>query len=136
MNPSRDRPVPTAWRAFFLVAGLYDALLGLVFLLAGETILTAIGMKLPPYIAYIHLSAIFIVVQGLSYLLVYRDAWSNLGLVWVGVAYKASYAALVFYYLATGQLPSTFFILWAVFDVGFMVGFLVFLRAAMGRRAA
>ncbi len=136
MNPSNDRPVPTAWRAFFLVAGLYDALLGLAFLLAGETILTAVGMKLPPHIAYIHLSAIFIVVQGLSYLLVYRDAWSNLGIVWVGVAYKASYAALAFYYLATGQLPSQFFIPWAVFDVGFMVGFVVFLRAAMGRRAA
>lgn len=136
MNPSNDRPVPTGWRAFFLLAGLYDALLGLAFLLAGETILTDIGMKLPPHIAYIHLSAIFIVVQGVSYLLVYRDPRSNLGIVWVGVAYKASYAALVAYYLAAGQLPSQFFIPWAVFDLGFMVGFLAFLRAAMGRRAA
>lgn len=136
MNPSRDRPVPTAWRTFFLVAGLYDVLLGLAFLLAGETILTAVGMKLPPHIAYIHLAAIFVAVQGLSYLLAYRDAWSNLGVIWVGVAYKASYATLAAYYLATGQLPSIFFIPWAICDVAFMVGFLVFLRAAMGRRAA
>jgi hypothetical protein len=136
MIPSNDRPVPTGWRAFFLVAGLYDALLGLGFLLAGETILTDLGMKLPPHIAYIHLSAIFIAVQGLSYLLVYRDPRSNLGIVWVGVAYKASYAALVIYYLAVGQLPSQFFIPWAVFDLGFMVGFLAFLRAARGTRTA
>jgi hypothetical protein len=93
MNPSADRSVPTGWRAFFLVAGLYDALLGLAFLVAGESILTNLGMALPPHIAFIHLSAIFIVVQGLSYLLVFRDPLANLGIVWVGVAYKASYAA-------------------------------------------
>jgi len=136
MNRSADRSVPTGWRAFFLVAGLYDALLGLAFLVAGESILTNIGMALPPHIAFIHLSAIFIVVQGLSYLLVFRDPLANLGIVWVGVAYKAAYAALVGYYLVIGQLPSDFFIPWAIFDLGFMVGFLVFLRAAMSRRTA
>jgi hypothetical protein len=136
MNPSRDRPVPTTWRTFFLVAGVYDVLLGLAFLLAGETILTAVGMTLPPHIAYIQLAAIFVAVQGLSYLLAYRDAWSNLGIIWVGVVYKASYATLAVYYLVTGQLPSIFFVPWAICDVAFMVGFLVFLRAAMDKRAA
>ena len=64
---------------------------------------TAIGMELPPHIAYIQLAAVFIVVQGLSYLLPWRDAWSNEGVVWVGVAYKASYAALAAWYLVIGH---------------------------------
>jgi hypothetical protein len=136
MSTSVGAPVPTTWRAFFLVAGLYDLLLGLAFLLAGEPILDAIGMELPPHSAYIQLAAVFVLVQGLSYLLVYLDAWSNLGIVRVGVAYKAGYSGLAFYYLAIGQLPSAFFIPWAILDLGFMVGFLVFLRAATSRRTA
>ena len=135
MNAPSDRSVPGTWRALFLVAGVYDVLLGLAFLVAGESILTSIGMKLPPHIAFIHLSAIFIVVQGVSYLLVWRDAWSNVGLVWVGVLYKASYVGLAAWYLATNRMPSSFFIPWAVADAAFLVFFLLFIRAAGERRA-
>jgi hypothetical protein len=120
-----DRAVPLVWRWFFLIAAVYDIALGLAFMLAGETILDAI-----------QLAALFILVQGFSYLLPWYDAWSNEGVVWVGVAYKGSYAALTAWYLAIDMLPSTFFVPWAVVDVGFMLGFLWFLRAARRRRRA
>ncbi len=120
----------SAWRSFFLVAAVYDIGLGLAFLVAGETILDAIGMTLPPHIAYIQLAAVFIVVQGLSYLLPWRDLEANRGVIWVGVVYKATYAALVAWYLVLGQLPSAFFVPWAVVDLGFMLGFLWFLRGS------
>jgi hypothetical protein len=136
MSTSIDRSVPAAWRWFFLVAAVYDITLGIAFMVAGETILKAIGMELPPYVAYIQLAALFILVQGLSYLLPWRDAWTNEGVVWVGVAYKGSYAALAALYLVMGLLPSVFFIPWAIIDVGFMIGFLWFLRVAARRRAA
>src|SRR3972149_1606482 len=136
MNTSIDRPVTSGWRTFFLVAGLYDVILGVAFLLAGEAILEAIGMELPPHTSYIHLAAMFVLVQGFSYLVAYRDPWANQGIVMVGVAYKASYAALVFYYMAIGELPSPFFIPWAIIDLGFMIGFLLFLREAGRRRGA
>jgi len=122
--PDDQRTATSTWQA-----------LGLAFMLAGETILDAIGMDLPPHIAYIQLAAIFILVQGFSYLLPWRDAWSNEGVVWVGVAYKGSYAALAAWYLVIGILPSVFFLPWAVIDVGFMLGFLWFLRVAARRRA-
>ena len=64
---NRTDTTTPAWRIFFLVAGVYDLLLGLAFMLAGETILEAIGMELPPHITYIQLAAIFILVQGLWY---------------------------------------------------------------------
>ena len=130
MNTIVDSLVPSGWRTFFLAAATYDLILGAVFLVAGESVLTTIGMALPPHIAYIQLAAVFILVQGLGYWLVYRDPLANLGLVRIGIAYKATYSGLALYYLVTGQLPSAFFIPWAVVDVLFLIGFVMFLRAA------
>ncbi|HEX5395948.1 MAG TPA: hypothetical protein VFX74_02540 [Candidatus Limnocylindria bacterium] len=135
MNRTSDRPVPAAWRWFFLVAAAYDMALGLAFMVGGERILDAIGMEVPPHVAYIQLAAVFITVQGLSYLLPWHDPWANEGVVWVGVAYKASYAALAGWYLVMGMLPSMFFVPWAALDVCFMIGFLVFLREARRQRS-
>jgi hypothetical protein len=69
-------------------------------------------------------------VQGLGYWLVYRDPFDNLGLVRVGVAYKATYSGLALYYLLIGQLPSVFFVPWAVVDLLFLISFVIFLRVA------
>jgi len=133
MSTIVGRPVPSGWRTLFLVAALYDLILGAVFVVAGESILTAIGMTLPPHIAYIQLAAVFIFVQGLSYWFVYRDPFANLGIVRVGVAYKAAYSGLVLYYLVIGRLPSAFFIPWAIVDLLFLVGFVMFLQLAARR---
>ena len=130
MSATVQRSVSSGWRTFFLVAALYDIILGAAFLVASEPILTAIGMTLPPHIAYIQLAAVFVVVQGLGYWLVYRDPLANLGIVRMGVAYKAAYSGLALYYLANAQLPSVFFIPWAVIDLLFLIGFVMFLRAA------
>jgi hypothetical protein len=136
MTATLERSDSAIWRAFFLVAALYDILLGAAFLVFGEQVLAAIGMELPPHIAYIQLAAVFVFVQGLSYLLVFFDPPGNLGLVRIGVAYKAGYAGLALWYLVLGILPSVFFIPWAIVDVLFMVGFVLFLRAAGRSRLA
>ena len=99
-------------------------------MIAGEQLLSAIGMELPPHIAYIQLAAVFIFVQGLSYALVYREPLANLGIVRVGIAYKAAYAGLALWYLVIGVLPSVFFLPWAAIDLAFLVGFVLFLRVA------
>lgn len=136
MTRLMERPEAPGWRTLFLVAALYDVVLGLLFFLFGEMLLEAIGMELPPHIAYIQLAAVFVVVQGLSYWFVFRDPPGNLGLVRVGVLYKLAYSGLATYYLVIGQLPSPFFIPWAVFDLLFLVGFVLFLRAASASRSA
>jgi hypothetical protein len=129
MNTNADRQL-SGWRIFFLVAALYDMFLGVAFVLLGEQILGAIDLELPPHIAYIQLAAVFIFVQGFSYLLPFRDPLGNLGIVRVGVVYKVAYAGLALWYLAIGILPSPFFIPWAIIDLGFLVGFVLFLRQA------
>ena len=134
MSTSADRQM-SGWRIFFLVAALYDMILGVAFVVFGEQILGAIDMELPPHIAYIQLAAVFIFVQGFSYLLPFLDPLGNLGIVRVGVVYKVAYAGLALWYLAIGALPSVFFIPWAIIDLGFLVGFVLFLRAAGSRTA-
>ena len=136
MSLTYERPDWPGWRTFFLVAALYDIILGAVFFVFGEQILDAIGMDLPPHIAYIQVAAVFIFVQGLSYGFVYRDPPNNLGLVQVGVIYKVAYIGLAVYYLVIGDLPSVFFIPWAIVDVLFLIGFGLFLRAASRPRTA
>ncbi len=123
------------YRWFFLVAALYDLALGVAFFFLYEPIFKAIGMPLPSHVSYIHLSAVFVFVQGLGYWFVYRDPLANLGIVKVGVAYKASYSALAAYYLVTDQLPAMFFAWFGLFDFLFFLGFVWFLRWA-GRGAA
>ena len=136
MSTALARPSLAAWRWFFLVAGAYDMALGLAFLVAGDSILEAIGMAAPPHVAYYQLAAVFVFVQGFSYLVVWRDPAASRGLVWVGVVYKGAYTALAVWYLALGILPSAFFAPWAVADFLFMLGFLWFLRGRWARGAA
>ena len=48
MNTNASAHVSSSWRDFFLVAALYDLLLGAAFVVFGEQLLNAIGMELPP----------------------------------------------------------------------------------------
>ena len=86
MSTSIERPVPAPWRWFFLVAALYDIGLGLVFLVGGEPVFEAIGMELPPHVSYIQLAAVFVTVQGLSYLFAmagpHGRTWASSGSAW------------------------------------------------------
>jgi hypothetical protein len=119
--------VSPAWHWFFMLAAVYDIGLGLAFLVGGDAILEAIGMQVPPHVAYFQLAAVFVLVQGISYLFAWHDPVANRGIIWVGVIYKAAYSGLAAWYLALGLLPSVFFVPWAVADLLFMIGFLWFL---------
>jgi hypothetical protein len=132
MTGSSTRGVTTGWRLLFLVAAVYDIALGIAFMVAGEAVLDAIGMVGPPHVAYIQLAAVFVTVQGVSYLFAWWDASANRAIVWVGVIYKAGYTGLAAWYLLLGMIPSVFFIPWAFADLAFLVAFLVFLRRHPG----
>jgi hypothetical protein len=122
------------YRLFFLVAAVYDMALGVAFFFLYQPIFEWLGMTLPPHVSYIHLPAVFVFVQGLSYLIAYANPLGNLGIVKVGVAYKGSYTALAAYYLVTDQIPAMFFAWFGLFDFFFFIGFVWFLRWA-GRGA-
>ncbi len=115
------------WRLLFLVAAAYDIALGIAFFFFGTGMFDWLGMTQPPHVSWFQLPAVFVFVQGVSYAFVWADPMHNLGLVKVGVVYKAGYAALAAYYLLTDQIPAAFFAWFGLFDLVFLIGFVWFL---------
>jgi hypothetical protein len=130
MTASAASATLARYRWFFLVAAVYDLALGIAFFVAGQQIFDWLDMGTVTHISYIHLPAIFVAVQGFSYLLVWQDPLANLGIVKVGIVYKAGYSLLAAYYLLTDQIPAMFFAWFGLFDFLFLIGFVLFLRWA------
>jgi hypothetical protein len=118
------------FKMFFLVAALYDMVLGGVFFLFYGPVFEMMGVELPNNASYIHLNAGFVFVQGVGYWFVYRNMVRNVDLVKVGIIYKTVYTLVAVYYFAIGQLPDAIFAWFALFDVLFIVGFIRFLMLA------
>jgi hypothetical protein len=126
----------TGYRTFFLVAALYDLVLGAAFFVAYGPTFELLGIDLPNNTSYIHLTAAFVFVQGLGYWLVYQAPAANRGIVQMGVAYKTAFAVLSFYYFAIGELLHPVFLVFGILDVGFLIGFVMFLRATSNADSA
>lgn len=116
------------WRTFFLVAAIYDIVLGAAFFLLYGPLFSALGIELPNNTSYIHLTAAFVFTQGLGYWFVYQDPPANVGIVKLGIVYKAIFSGLAFYYLAIGELLHPVFLVFGVADLLFLIGFAYFLR--------
>jgi hypothetical protein len=123
------------FRSLFRVAALYDGVLGATFFFLYQPIFRSLGIPLPDNASYVHLTAGFVFVQGVGYWLVSRNIWGNVDIVRMGVLYKAIYTAVALYYLAVGQLLNAVFAWFAVFDIVFLVLFVLFLmRAGPGQQ--
>jgi len=122
-----------AYRPFFLIAALYDLVLGLAFFFFWPVLFPALEMEAPTNASYVLLSAAFIAVQGFGYFLVWRDPARNIAIVTLGAVYKATYIVVALVSIWRGELPHDLFAWFAISDALFMIGFLRFLAAA--RRA-
>ncbi len=126
----------TNFKTFFLVAALYDIVLGAAFFILYAPLFSALAIELPNSITYIHLTAAFVFVQGVGYWFVYQDPDANHGIVKTGVIYKIAFAGLSFFYLAIGQLPHPVFAVFGAMDVLFLIGFMMFLKGERDRQPA
>lgn len=120
MSPARTR----TYRGLFLVAAIYDIVLGIVFtFFAGPAFdLLDIRDEMPEG-GYIPLIGAFLFVIGIAYVLIYRgDLWRNRDLILVGVLYKLAYSAIAFTFWAMGEVPHIVFpALFGVVDAVFFV---------------
>lgn len=121
------------YRTFFLIAAIYDLVLGAVFFLFHAPAFELLAIEPPNNTSYIHLTAAFVFVQGLGYWFVSQAPIANRGIAKIGVAYKAAFAALSIYYLLIGELLHPVFLVFGLLDIGFLVGFMMFLRATADR---
>lgn len=117
------------YKGLFLVAGLYDFILGLMFFLFYIQIYNFFGINLPNHPEYIQAPAIFIVVLGVMFFYVFKNMYRNADLVKVGALSKIAYSGLTFYHYYFADLH-WIFALFAWFDILFLILFILFLYQA------
>ncbi len=124
------------YKGVFVVAAWYDLILGIAFLFLYAPIYAALGIRMPESTAYLQTAAAFVAVQGLGYLLVARNMERNVDIVWMGVVYKAAYAAVSLYHTQQRTLPHAVFAVFGLADIGFLALFVFFLLETRAPRRA
>ena len=113
------------YKSLFLVATIYDLVLGIVFIFFNRQLFELLGAtdSLPEFGGFILLIGAFLFVIGIAYLLIYLgDLQQNRDLITVGALYKLAYCSIAFYCLAIGDYPHLIFIsLFGVTDLIFFV---------------
>jgi len=121
MSTSREK----YYKALFLIAAIYDILLGIIFTFFYRFAFQFLGIaeKMPQHGAYISLIGAFLLVIGVAYALIFvGDLQRNRDLITVGVLYKLAYCAIALYYFAVGQVPHMVFVtLFGIADFVFLV---------------
>jgi hypothetical protein len=111
-------------KVLFLVAGIYDGLLGAAFLFFGMAIFHRTGVTPPNHIGYIQFPALLLITFGIMFLRIAQDPLKNRELMWYGVALKASYTGVAFWHHLQGGIPMLW-IPWAWIDLLFLILFLI-----------
>jgi len=122
MDPSRER----YYKALFLIAAIYDIVLGVAFTFFHVPVFDMVGVT-PPDGGYIQLLGTFLLVIGIAYYLIWRgDLQRNRDMILVGTLYKLAYASVAFVNWATGDVPHVVFA--AVFGIADLVFFVLMLE--------
>ncbi len=114
------------FKGLFLVAAIYDFILGLAFFFFYKPLYAYLGIALPDYPVYLQMAAAFVIAMGVGYYFVYKNLYRNIDLVKLGVVYKLVYSGLTSYFYFTG-LANIVFFWFAIFDAIFLILFVWFL---------
>ena len=114
------------FKKLFLVAAIYDLVLGILFFAFYEPIYKYFNIAIPNYPIYLQMAAAFVIAMGVGYYFVYKNLYRNIDLVKLGVVYKAVYSGLTSYWYFIG-LGNVIFFWFAIFDFIFLILFVCFL---------
>src|ERR1700730_8979628 len=107
-------------RALFVVAGIYETVLGLTFFFLARQVYRWAGLIPPNHFGYVRFPALLLIIFGAMFFRIAQDAVRNRELILYGVALKASYSGLVFWYELHGGLPGLW-LAWAWADLVFLI---------------
>ncbi len=111
-------------KIIFVIAGLYDGLVGVIFFLFGLSIFDFYNVTRPNHIGYIQFPALLLIIFGVMFLRIASDPHRFRELILYGVGLKLAYSGVVFYHYFTAGLPFMW-IPFAILDILFLVIFLV-----------
>jgi hypothetical protein len=118
---------------FFVVAALYDGVLGLLFLFCPLWAFETAGVTPPNHVGYVQFPALLLILFAILFATIARDPVGRRELIWYGVGLKTSYTGLIVWHASTGGIPSMWIpFAWA--DAVFLVLFLAAWRVT-GRGA-
>jgi hypothetical protein len=89
----------------FALSGIYDAGLGLIFLLAPAAMYARFAVTPPNHWGYVQFGAAMLIIFGLMFLQVAVKPAANRNLIPYGILLKVAYAGTVFAYWFTQGLP-------------------------------
>jgi hypothetical protein len=116
MNDLREK----YYRILFLIATIYDIVLGIVFTFFYKSAFGLLGISeaLPEFGGYISLIGAFLFVIGVAYYLIYRgDLIKNHDLIMIGALYKLAYCSIATFHFFAGEIPHIlFFSLFGIVD--------------------
>ena len=106
-----------AVRGLFLLAGLYDGVLGAAFLIAPEWVFRTAEVTPPNHWAYVQFQAALLLIFALMFVAIARDPIANRNLIVYGILLKVAYCGVAFWYWFTAGIPG----LWTPFAVADLV---------------
>lgn len=109
-------------RIVLIASGIYDGLLGLVFFFVPATVFRVAGVTPPNHFGYVQFPALLLLIFGVMFLRIAADPVARREQILYGMALKASYFGVVFWYQLHGGIPSLW-IPWAWADVAFFILF-------------
>jgi hypothetical protein len=119
------------WRKWlFVVAAIYDGIIGLLFLFFWRELFTHFQITPPNHGGYVQFPALLLVIFGWMFLRIAQNPDGNRGLIDFGIALKVAYSGIVFWYGLTSGVPRMW-VWFAWIDLGFLVLFIIARRARL-----
>jgi hypothetical protein len=123
----------TTWiKPFFILSGLYDAILGMIFLPFGAGVFRRAGVTPPNHMGYVQFPSLLLILFGIMFLRIAADPVRRREFIPYGMGLKASYCAVVFWYQLHGGVPT----LWLPFAWADLVFLALFFAAWWSLREA
>jgi hypothetical protein len=118
----------TTVSALFLVAALYDGLLGLAFLVAAERIFQYAQVTPPNHVGYVQFPGAVLMIFGVMFAAIARRPRENRGLIPYGILLKVAYCGVAGFHWFAGGIP-TMWKPFLVIDLVFLALFLLAYRS-------
>lgn len=122
-------------RPMYVVAGLYDAILGLAFLVAPGRLFEAFDVVAPNHMAYVQFPALLLLIFAAMFFRIAANPAAGRELMLYGCGLKIAYCGTVFWHQAIAGVPSMW-VPWAWADLAFLVLFIIAWRVTAPATAA
>ncbi len=121
-------------RPLFIIAGLYDGILGFAFLLFSTRIFEFANIPPPPHPGYVQFPALLLLVFAIMFFRIAANPQHCRELILYGIGLKAAYCGTIFWHHITAGLPPMWLpFAWA--DLVFLVLF-VWAWTSLGGQAS